>query len=678
MGATVTSVDLPVESEKETTAPSGPGANDRRQSDLPVTVSHRWRTLALAGGAYLLLSVVVWWNVWSGHPTSTTTCGCGDSSLFTWFLAWPAYAISHGLNPLYSTAMFHPTGVNLLANTAELGVGVVLAPVTWLFGPVATFNVALTLSPALSALAMFVLLRRWLTWVPAAFVGGLLYGFSPFVLVSLTDGHLMLGLGVIPPLAVACLDEIFMRQRRKPVVTGVMLGLLVAVQFFIGTEILTITVLSAGIGIALVGIYLALHRRFTRARAVYIGVALLATAITSGVVLGYPAWFALAGPAHFSGSIWPASILGRGGTTFKNYMLPADSSTAIVNYLHRIGGYQGPALSNQYFGIGLVAVLVGGLIVWCRDRRLWLFAAIGLISAFLSLGLENTFWVPWRLLVQLPLIQNIIPVRFVVVTYFAAAVMLGVIVDHTYLGTDKWSKRMQIRSWRAVLGRPRRWLAIGAGLLIATIALAPVADYLAQTTPMTTQPVVLPTWFRNVAPHLNGHQVLLVFPVPLTTSVPLPDQSAMTWQAVDGMHYTMVGGGGPAARSTPVGVEMNGQRVVASLADSQYDAAITPSEIRAIRQALDRWGVTMVVIPAQSDLPAYDQVGPVSSIAMVMTAAIGARPVHRDSAWVWAAVHRDAPATIPNRQRLAACAKGVASRGVGAVAAAADCVLAAG
>ena len=120
---------------------------------------HRW-TLPLGAGAYLVLSIMVWWNVWSSHPTSITTCGCGDSSLFTWFLSWPAYAISHGLNPLYSTAMFHPTGVNLLANTGEVGIGVVLAPVTWIFGPVATLNVALTLSPTLSALAMFVLKKK--------------------------------------------------------------------------------------------------------------------------------------------------------------------------------------------------------------------------------------------------------------------------------------------------------------------------------------------------------------------------------------------------------------------------------------------------------------------------------------------------------------------------------------
>ncbi|HEV3132733.1 MAG TPA: hypothetical protein VGY51_12295, partial [Acidimicrobiales bacterium] len=115
------------------------------------------RPFLYAAAGYLFVSLIVWWHVWTGNPTTVTTCGCGDSSLFTWFLEWPAYALSHGHNPLYSTALFHPTGVNLLSNTAEVGIGVVLAPVTWLFGPVATLNVALTLSPVLSALAMYVL-----------------------------------------------------------------------------------------------------------------------------------------------------------------------------------------------------------------------------------------------------------------------------------------------------------------------------------------------------------------------------------------------------------------------------------------------------------------------------------------------------------------------------------------
>ena len=445
---------------------------------------------------------MVWWNVWSSHPTSITTCGCGDSSLFTWFLSWPAYAISHGLNPLYSTAMFHPTGVNLLANTGEVGIGVVLAPVTWIFGPVATLNVALTLSPTLSALAMFVLLRRWVTWEPAAFVGGLLYGFSPFVLVSLTDAHLMIGLGVIPPLVVACLDEILVRQKRRPATTGIILGLLVAVQFFIGTELLTITVIAGGIGLVLIGLFGARKSEDRGARVRHAGVAFLAAGVTTVILLVYPVWFALAGPAHFSGSVWPASILGRGGTTFRITCSRLHLQQALVKYLHQIGGYQGRALSNQYFGIGLCTVVIGGLIVWWRDRRLRLFGAIGLISVVLSLGLENSVWVPWRVLVRLPLIQNIIPVRFVAVSYLPPQSCWGSSsITRTSAAamctTEFWGFRAPTRRSAAVAGRL-------AGLVLSLIALVPVANYLANITPMTTQPSRFPpgfgTWRRTCRP----------------------------------------------------------------------------------------------------------------------------------------------------------------------------------
>ena len=123
---------------------------------------------------------------------------------------------------------------------------------TWLFGPIATLNVALTLSPFLSALAMYVLLRRWVSWAPAAFVGGLLYGFSPFVIVSLTDAHLMLGMAAVPPLIVLCLDELFVRQRWRPWVTGLAIGVLALVQLSVGTEVLVIAVIAAAVGTVLV------------------------------------------------------------------------------------------------------------------------------------------------------------------------------------------------------------------------------------------------------------------------------------------------------------------------------------------------------------------------------------------------------------------------------------------
>ena len=347
-GPTATSVESHPDPPPNPTAESGP--------------DHRVRTLLTATAAYLVLSLFLWWHVWTTHPTSTTTCGCGDSSLFTWFLAWPAYAISHGLNPLYSTALFHPSGVNLLSNTAEVGIGGVLAPVTWLFGPVATLNVALTLSPVLSALAMFVLLRRWVSWTPAAFIGGLAYGFSPFILIALTDAHLMLAMAPIPPLMVACLDEMVVRQRHRPLASGVLLGVLVFVQFFIGSEVLVLVVIAAAIGIALLILYGLVHRDALRSRIHHAVAAVVAAGITATVLLAYPVWFALAGPARLSGPIWGTSDISYGGNDLRDYLLPSTPSPAFTALDHHFGGYQAPTLSGQYFGIGLIAVLVIGVV----------------------------------------------------------------------------------------------------------------------------------------------------------------------------------------------------------------------------------------------------------------------------------------------------------------------------
>ena len=87
-------------------------------------------------------------------------------------MAWPAWAIAHLHSLFFSGAVNVPHGANLLSNTSGTLVGVVLAPVTWLFGPVTATNVALTLAPALSAWGCFAAVRPLVTWkagaIPAA------------------------------------------------------------------------------------------------------------------------------------------------------------------------------------------------------------------------------------------------------------------------------------------------------------------------------------------------------------------------------------------------------------------------------------------------------------------------------------------------------------------------------
>jgi hypothetical protein len=644
-----------------------PDDADTEQPEIePGSVAHNrgWASLLLAGCTYSVLSAFVWWNVWSNHPTSTTTCGCGDTSLFIWFIEWPAYAFTHGLNPLYSTTLFHPTGVNLLSNTSVLAIGVLLSPVTWLFGPVATLNVALTLAPVLSALALFALLRRWVSWAPAAFIGGLFYGFSPLVLVNLTNGYLMIGMAVVPPLVVLCLDELLLRQRRPPVATGILLGLLLALQFFIGTEALIILLIAVVIGIVVIISIGARAPGSLQARFRHASIGAVAGCITALVLLAYPTWFALAGPAHLTGSIWPGDQLGYYGAFIKDLVVPTTNSSAYVRLAQRVGGYQGAWISAQYLGVGAAVVVVGGTVLWRRDRRLWLFGAVTVASVVLALGAKKGVFLPWQLVAGLPLLRNVIPNRFMVVTSLSVSVMLGLIVDHAHCSVrrrikgagaelpDQPSKEASEQASREDGSTRSRLVAWIVGAIVAAVALVPTAAYLSAIVPMTTQPVVLPTWFRTIAPHLDDHQVLLVLPVPYAGI-----ESAMTWQAVDRMRYSMVGGGGPEGVPSRSGIERKGEVIIGNATYSQFftAAAYRPGSIASVRRALGEWGVTMVVIPDQPRLPLYDRVTSAQFAVALMTAATGQRPLHQADAWVWSGVNRDPAPAVPTDPALPRC-----------------------
>jgi len=604
-------------------------ADTRSDPELRPGRRRRPPVAALLGGAfaaYLVVAVVLWWHVWSGHPTTTATCGCDDPALFMWFLEWPAYALAHGHNPFFSTALFHPGGINLLSNTSVLAIGIPLAPVTWIFGPVATLNVASTLGPTLTALAMFWLLLRWVRWAPAAFVGGLAFGFSPFVVVNLAAAHLMTAVLVLLPLMVACLDELLVRQRRRPVVTGAVLAVLVTAQFFLGTEVLAMFVLAAAAGVAVLVAYVALrHRGQLAARARFAGRGLAATAVVSLVLLAYPVWFTVAGPAHLAGLVWPAIVPGSGGLRLSDLVHPYYLNRQSVEY---VIGYVGPALpQTQFLGVGLIAVLVVGAIIWWRDRRLWFFGALAVIAVVASLGLQS-YWTPWRVVAHIPLVDNILPGRFVAIILLCATVMLGIIVDRTH-------------GWMRVRAPVARWsglVAGGAALAVAAVAVAPMATALVGSVPLTTQTVTLPDWFEAVAPRLGPGQVVLTFPPPAV-------DGAMAWQAVDAMHFSMATGAGPGTVPERAGKERAGQDVItAAVSPFPTLAPATATNVDAMRTALAGWGVTRVVIPEPGALaPAYDRSASTAWALGFFTVSLGRAPQFRYRAWVWSRVGTSGP-----------------------------------
>ena len=554
---------------------------------------------------------MVWWHVWTADPGRTTVCGCGDSSFTLWFFEFAAHAVRTGHSPFFTTLLWHPRGVNVLDDASQLGLGLPLAPVTWAGGAVLAMNVALTLAPALSALACYVLLDRWSIWRPAAFVGGLIYGFSPLAVMNLAEAHLVVGFAAAPPLIVLCLDQLLFRAPRRPVAVGVALGVLVAFQFFVSTEILLVTGVACTAGIVLILADAAVRRRPIAGRWRLARRGLAAGGLTSVVLLAYPAWYALAGPGHVSGAIYPGGGVAFSGASIGGFVWPTPVSESFSRYLVRIGGYQGPTLATQYVGIGMIVVVTAGLVAWRRDPRLRLFAAVGLVFALFGLGSSHAGWRPWDLVAHAPLAQNVIPARLLLVTYLCAGVLVAVVGDHVH----RWLPS----AW----GRCRTDGALTGVLTSAVLAVAvlPPAAYLFQTLPLTTQAVVVPTWFQRVAPHLDAGQVLLVVPAPFAAI-----QSSLTWQSESHLPFAMAGGDGPGSTPGGVGHHPLAQQLLAGVSGTFGSPRVTPSGIVAVRQAMDDWGVTRVILPVQPDLPLYDQPFAPIAAAGLVTAALGRAP----------------------------------------------------
>src|SRR5262249_11491542 len=140
----------------------------------------RWRGLARVALVYAGIAVVAYLPTLPLDGSHTQIWTCGDTAQEVWFLGWVPFALSHGHSLFYTNWILYPAGVNLADNTAMTLLGVLAAPVTVLAGPIEAYNVVLRAGFTLSALAMFVVVRRVVRWWPAALPAGLLYGCSTF------------------------------------------------------------------------------------------------------------------------------------------------------------------------------------------------------------------------------------------------------------------------------------------------------------------------------------------------------------------------------------------------------------------------------------------------------------------------------------------------------------------
>lgn len=572
-----------------------------------------------------LPAVVLWWHAWTGHLASTVTCTCGDSGQEVWFVAWPAFALSHWTNPLFSGWLYAPHGVNLMVNTATPLVGLVLSPVTWVAGPVAATTVALTLSPALGAWGCWVACRHMVAWRPAAWVAALLYGYSPFVVGNVSTGHVMLGLGVVPPLLVLAGYEVVVARRGDPLRWGVAAGVLVAVQILISPEVLAMTAVVGAWGVVAL-VVLAPRRVLGAWRP--IARAALAAVVVGGVLSAYPAWFLLAGPRHVVGPPWSGvAVLLTGNQPYA--LWNPEHYRAGANVLLRLSGYEGRAgPPGAYLGWGVLALVGCSLVVAWRRRLTW-WSAVTAFGAFvLSLGVLlwtspgqlSTLWLPWRALDHLPLLGDVLPVRFTLLTDLFVAVLVAVGLD---------AARRRLGASPPLARRPRVARAAGA-VLVALSLVALGAMWWTYDVPFHTTTVRIPPWFATAGTRVPPGSVVLSLPFPFPSAA---TSAPMVWQAEDGMRFKLAGGyakaPGPGGEPLSNHPDRPPYGTLARLSSRFLGAPPTgtPGEIAGLRAAVRHWGVDYVVVTERVPHPDH--------AATLFTGVVGRAPHRTRRAWVW-------------------------------------------
>ena len=271
----------------------------RIQDEQSAQVTPKWRRVlppTAVVATYLVLGLVAYWPVLPGisHRLFGQT---SDYVLSEWFIGWVPHAIAHGLNPFFTNSMFVPTGVNLAQNTASPLLGLIAAPVTEAFSPLVSTNILMVLALPLSATAAFVVLRKWKVWLPAAALGGLVYGFSPYMVGQGTD-HIVFTFVPIPPFIALTIVSILQRKG-SPWRLGIQLGLLVVAQYFICQEVLVDTAIVSVAALVCVAVR---HPWKIPELARAMGRPLLVALPLVAVLLAYPLWMLVAGPQHATSS----------------------------------------------------------------------------------------------------------------------------------------------------------------------------------------------------------------------------------------------------------------------------------------------------------------------------------------------------------------------------------------
>ncbi|MGD2103861.1 MAG: hypothetical protein PVJ55_01950 [Anaerolineae bacterium] len=130
---------------------------------------------------FVVLTVVMTWPVAARLGTHVPG-GTVDLWTHRWTYWWIKYAITQGQNPFYTHLLFHPRGVSLaFHNVAWVNIAVWL-PLQAVLGGNTAYGLTFLIFCVANCFSMYLLVHEYTNSFPGALVGGMVYGFWPYML----------------------------------------------------------------------------------------------------------------------------------------------------------------------------------------------------------------------------------------------------------------------------------------------------------------------------------------------------------------------------------------------------------------------------------------------------------------------------------------------------------------
>lgn len=608
-----------------------PGRNELWDAPHPSHLLPRWPSSLRWVRAVLVVGVLGGLSLWSWRSMVAGGLGghappfrsVGDVGQGIVFMGWLPYALAHGTNPFFTRTMFAPEGVNLLSNTSFFLPAFVLAPVTILSGPVASFDVAVLLGPVISGLALYFVLRRYGISTFSALVAAVFYAYSPYMAQEIPLGHFNLTWLFFPPLLYYLLDGIFWRQDLAPARSGAALGLLVIAQFFNSLEILVEASLVATLLLVLTA---AARPREVATRLPCAGRAIATAVAVAGPLLAYPFWFSQFGPGH-------VTTFNTTVSTIDNAVTSAVWPSAAPPIFGHAPSFLG-RIDSGFVGPVICLVVLASCALWRNHRyRLLPLAFVGALvtyaltwGPYLRISSTGTTKVkgPDYWLLNVPVLRNVQEYRFAALTDLFCAVCIAACLD--------WGSRWVMS--RPRLSHPAAAWSLGVVAALSILAFPAIGDRWHQPVQSVTVPPVLTS--RTVAQLPGGTVTVVEPPGDIASGAPLVWQAEhlMGVDETNGYAWRQVSSRGLGSTEGPVTplTDLLGPGLLAQVPSPP--GRFPQGLVMQLRSQLRSWHVGAVVL-----VKGYPDTA--SGDVRIMTRVLGVGPHHIDGSAVWTNIARD-------------------------------------